>query len=100
MRKTSRLIVCTILPAVFAYSCDSGRAFSQSDTAVTVSADSHVAIVKPPNINELPLAFNIVKVFAWPSHFEWKSFDPNPSVLALYKSLNLSFGLNSHNFIS
>jgi squalene-hopene/tetraprenyl-beta-curcumene cyclase len=46
MRKTSRLIVCTILPAVFAYSCDSGRAFSQSDTAVTVSADSHVAMVK------------------------------------------------------
>jgi squalene-hopene/tetraprenyl-beta-curcumene cyclase len=46
MRKTSRLIVCTILPAVFAYSCDSGWAFSQSDTAVTVSADSHVAMVK------------------------------------------------------
>ncbi|MFN7290948.1 MAG: prenyltransferase/squalene oxidase repeat-containing protein [Pirellula sp.] len=46
MRKTSRLIVCTILPAVFAYVSDSSRAFSQSDTAVTVNAESHVAMVK------------------------------------------------------
>lgn len=46
MRKTSRLIVCGLLPAVFSFFSETERAFSQSVTATSVDAKDHAVMVK------------------------------------------------------
>lgn len=46
MRKTSRLIVCGLLPAVLSFSSETERAFSQSVTVASVDAKDHAAMVK------------------------------------------------------
>ncbi len=61
---------------------------------------SQLIEVNPPNMYDVPCAFNKVNVFLWPLHLEWKFLQSKPSRVPLQRRVHLSFNENSHNFIS